>query len=283
MAYKTILLHCNDEQRFPGMLAAATSIAQANASHLIGLAIMPPIIIVPGSEAGAGTVIEDHREQYKPHLAKMHETFQAATRDAKVDAEWLEIDGEDENPFGDVARIAVAHARSADLVVSSAANPSWQLSGYLDVGEALVMDSGRPVLMLPRTPPREPGGKRIMLAWNASREASRAVFDALPLLQKANKVLVAQFSESARARDVHRLPDNYICKTLARHGVNCEMLPPAEAQSGIGVELMQAAERCGADMMVMGCYGHSRMRELFLGGASRHILQHMHIPVLMSH
>lgn len=283
MAYKTILLNCNDEQRFPGMLAAAMAIAKSNASHLIGLAIMPPIIIVPGSEAGAGTVIEDHRVQYAPHLARMREAFEAATRDAGIGAEWLQIDGEDENPFGDVARVAVAHARTADLVVSSAANPSWQLSGYMDVGEALVMDSGRPVLMLPRTPSRQPGGKRIMVAWNASREAARALFDALPLLQAADAVLVAQINENLHPRDVHRLPDNYVCKTLMRHGVHCEMLPPAQAQGGIGVELMQAAERCGADMMVMGCYGHSRMRELLLGGASRHILQHMHIPILMSH
>lgn len=283
MAYKTILLHCNDEQRFPGMLAAATSIAIANGSHLIGLAIMPPIIIVPGSEAGAGTVIEDHREQYKPQLSRMHEAFMTATSSAKIDAEWLEIDGENENPFGDVARIAVSHARTADLVVSSAANPNWQLSGYLDIGEALVMDSGRPVLMLPRTPSREAAGKRIMLAWNASRESTRAIFDSLPLLEKAEKVFVAQISENGHAREVHRLPDSYICKTLARHGVNCEMMAPTEAQSGMGSELVKAAERCRADMMVMGCYGHSRMRELFLGGASRHMLQHMPLPVLMSH
>lgn len=283
MTYKTILMHCNDDQRFAGMIAAGTAIARANGAHLIGLAIMPPIIIVPGSEAGAGTVIEDHREQYRPQLVRMRDSFERATAAAGVSAEWLQIDGEDENPFGDVARVAVGHARAADLVISSAANPAWQLSGYLDIGESLVMDSGRPVLMLPRTPPHTFAGKRIMLAWNASREAARAAFDAIPLLQKADAVLVAQIGENGSERDVHRLPDNYVCRTLARHGIDCEMLSPVVAQSGVGAELLQAAERCGADAMVMGCYGHSRLRELFLGGASRHILKHMHLPVLMSH
>ena len=283
MAYKTILSHFNDEQRFPGMIKASVQLARANGAHLIGMAVMPPIIIIPGSEADAGAVIEDHRTQYQPQIDHMRAKFAAAIAEGGVKGEWLELDCENENPFGDVGTVAVQQARMADLVIASTVNPAWSLSGYLDVPETLIMNSGRPVLLLPNPPVPEFIGKRVLLAWNDSREAVRAAFDAMPILSGAEKVLIAQIGEANKREGARENSASGICAVLARHGVKSEVLPPNSSAGNIGASLLELAKNNTADLMVMGCYGHSRLRELVLGGASRHVLQHVRVPVLMSH
>lgn len=283
MAYKTILTHFNDEQRFAGMIKTSVQLAGANGAHLVGMAVMPPIIIVPGSEADAGAVIEDHRTQYKPQIDRMREGFAAAISEAGVSGEWLELDCENENPFGDVGTVAVQQARMADLVIASTVNPAWSLSGYLDVPETLIMNSGRPVLLLPNPPVPALVGRRVLLAWNDSREAVRAAFDAMPVLSRADTVLVAQLGEANRREGARENSAKGILAVLARHGVKGEVLPAASGGGNIGAALLDLAKSNNADLMVMGCYGHSRLRELVLGGASRHVLQHVRVPVLLSH
>ncbi len=283
MAYKTILTHFNDEHRFSGMINASVQIAKANGAYLVGMAVMPPIIIIPGSEADAGAVIEDHRTQYKPQIDHMRARFAAVIAEAGVKGEWLELDCENENPFGDVGTVAVQQARMADLVIASTVNPAWSLSGYLDVPETLIMNSGRPVLLLPNPPVPEFIGKRVLLAWNDSREAVRAAFDAMPVLSGADKVLIAQIGEASNREGARENSAAGMCGVLARHGVKAEVLAPKAASGNIGAALLELARSNDADLMVMGCYGHSRLRELVLGGASRHVLQHVRVPVLMSH
>jgi nucleotide-binding universal stress UspA family protein len=123
----------------------------------------------------------------------------------------------------------------------------------------------------------------VLVAWNARREAARAVFDALPLLQRAKEVKVVWVnpqSEGELARDV---PAADICTALARHGVKCEATQAVQPHSNVGRTLLMQAKDYGADLLVMGCYGHSRLREFVLGGASEYVLRHMTVPVLMSH
>ena len=124
----------------------------------------------------------------------------------------------------------------------------------------------------------------MLVAWNASRESARAAFDALPILRAAKAVMIAHVEEGGRKADgASRLAGTDLAKALGRHGVRCKVLPAITPGSSIGSDLVHAAQRHDADLMVMGCYGHSRLRELLLGGASRHMLQHLSLPVLMSH
>jgi nucleotide-binding universal stress UspA family protein len=122
----------------------------------------------------------------------------------------------------------------------------------------------------------------VLVAWSDTREASRAVFDALPLLQQADavKVVTIRFDELGPDRDEHDLD---ISSSLVRHNVRCNATEPIATHADVGRALTQQAIAHRADLLVMGCYGHSRLREFMLGGASRHQLQHMMIPVLMSH
>lgn len=283
MTYKTILAHFNDEQRFDGLMRISAQLAKAHGAYLTGMGIMPPIIIVPGADASGPAVIEEHRIEYKPHLAHMRDGFAAGLKQAGLQGEWLELDCDSETPLGDVGAVAVQQARLADLVIASTVNPSWSLSGYLDVPEAMIMNSGRPVLVLPNPPVPETLGRHVLLAWNDSREAVRAAADAMPFLMAAESVLVTQIGETKDRGEVHPASAANMCAMLARHGVKAKPLEAKQGSRNIGAALLDAAQSHGCDLMVMGCYGHSRFRELVLGGASRQTLQNVHIPVLMSH
>ena len=281
MSYKTLLVYLNDEHRLPGLLTVAQSIAKANEAHLIGLAVLPPIIIVPGGEGDPGIVIDEHRVSYREQIGRMREAFTSATRESGLSAEWRELDCQEVNPFGNAAGLVVSQARSADLVIASQSSPDWLLSGLLDVDEALVMESGRPVLLVPRTARPTTVATRITVAWDGRREAARALFDAVPLLKAARSVNLVWVNPPEQVET--SVGSNDITHALARHGVTCGEIRRIETAANAGAALLEAAENDGSDLLVMGCYGHSRFREFVFGGASRHVLQHMHVPVLMSH
>ena len=283
MAYKTILVHFNDERRLPYLLDAALTMARSSSAHLIGLAVLPPMIIIPDTEAGPGTVIDAHRIAYQEQMDRMRTAFENVKREPGLTTEWRALDGQDVNPFGDVAMVVLDHARSADLVIAGQANPQWALSSYLDVAEQLILESGRPVLVMPKGGSVRSIGKRILVAWDGRREAARAAFDALPMLKAADLVNVCCVDPAAdeTGSDVPTVSE--ICTALARHGVKCEAMPPIRAERGVGSALLATADKQRADMLVMGCYGHSRLREYIMGGASHYVLSHMHVPVLMSH
>ena len=284
MPYKTILVHLNDQHRVPALLAAATTIARSNGAHIVGLSVLPPTIIIAGMDGSPGTVIEDHRTSYREQMKLMSEAFETATATIPgVTREWRELDCERENPFGNAASVVVAQARSADLVIAGQDNPEWALSSHLDVAEALVMETGRPVLVMPRNGAPQRLGGRVVVAWNGRREAARAAFDALPLLQAAGAVRAVWINPDSEPGTAEEIPAADLCTSLARHGVKCEAAKRGVRGEAAGPALLAAAGDFDADMLVMGCYGHSRLRELVLGGATRHVLGHARIPVLMAH
>ena len=279
MTYKTLLVHLNEEKRAQDLMDASIAAAKPGGGHIIGLCVMPPIIIVPGVEGGGGGVIEDHRESYRQQMTAMRDAFDKRMKSAGVSAEWRELDAQDVNPFGDVGSVAVAEARAADLVIAGQENPDWLLSGQLDVGEELILESGRPVLLVPRTAKSQESAKHIIVAWDGRREATRALFDAMPFLTAADKVEIVSFSEPEEDERQHL----DICGTLTRHGAPCTPLQTIRTNGNVGAALLERAQAGGADMLVMGCYGHSRLREFVFGGATRHVLENMNIPILMSH
>jgi nucleotide-binding universal stress UspA family protein len=281
MAYKTVLAHLNDKARLSRVLEPAAEIASAFEAHLTGLSITPPAVVVPAGMPGAPetVIVDDHCMAYRAENPQMKAAFEAMARAQNLPAEWCEIEAGTRT----VADVALEHAHAADLIVAAQTDPKWPGSGHLDVADRLVMGSGRPVLVIPNEGSREAMGRKILVAWNARREAARAVFDALPLLQRAGAVKcvwVNPQSEDATAQD---LPAVDICISLARHGVNCEAAETVRPNANVGRTLLDCAKDYGADLLVMGCYGHSRLRELVMGGATDHVLKNMTIPVLMSH
>lgn len=280
MSYRKILLHLHDIARADRLLSAGVGIARRMDAHLVGLSILPPAIVIPGPDGmGTGVVLEDHRLTYKDEMHRLKEAFETATRDGMVQGEWREYDA----LYGDPAAEIIEQGRCADLIIASQRNPKWGFSELIEHPDRLPLESGRPVLFVPNEGEIRPIGKRVLVAWNARREAARAVFDSIPLLKRADDVQVLWINPERDAEHARDLPTAEICATLAHHNVKCTGIQASAAGNDIGGELMRQAKAYNADLVVMGAYGHSRLREFLLGGASAHLLSNMTIPVLMSH
>jgi nucleotide-binding universal stress UspA family protein len=276
MTYKTILVHLADERRAERVLEPAIDIARRSNAHVIGLHVAPgipdasPFALPYAAELMNAALAA---ERIAADTLKAH--FERMTANQPFVAEWISA----EAPGADLAARVVEHGRTADLIVASQADPGWDLSPVLDFPERLVMESGRPVLVVPYAGRYPTVGRRPALAWAPRREATRAAFDAMPLLQAAATVHVLSFAEEAAAG----WGDTSIMATLARHGVKATSRRPQASESGVGDEILSTIADLGADLLVMGAYGHSRLREFVFGGTTRHVMRHMTAPTLLSH
>jgi hypothetical protein len=186
MSYKTILVHLHDNTRRQTLMSAGVGLARTFDAHLIGLSVQPPIVVVPGMDSGPAVIIEEHRTAYRKDMARLKTAFEAAMLGQTFPSEWQEADA----AYANAGAQILDHGRCVDLIVASQKDPKWHYSEYLEAPDRLVLESGRPVLLLPKTGEVYEFGKRIVVAWNARRESARAVFDALPLLKKAREVIV---------------------------------------------------------------------------------------------
>lgn len=279
MSYKTILIHLNDPRRAERLVAAALSVAGDDKVHLVGLHLSPGLAAVsPLAVPYAGDVVEVSFAEERDTAAKVEELFHRATAGQPVVAEWRPV----EMVAGDLAEVVVRHGRCADLLIASQTDPDWDFSPALDFPERLAVAAGRPVLVIPNAGTTPEIGRSVLVAWNGSREAARAVFDAMPLLQRARKVRVVGLSEPTRGKGV-REPDLGLAATLARHGVAAEAVQSVARGEDVGEVLLSRLAECDADLLVMGAWGHSRLHELVFGGVTRHIARHMTVPTLLSH
>lgn len=173
-------------------------------------------------------------------------------------------------------------ARYADLVI--AGQPDAEDPGGVPASYAheLVMSAGRPVLFVPSKGRFDEVGRRVLVAWNGSQEAARAVKDGMPLLPPANEAEVVIYDREKVLPRPGDLPDPDIAKYLARHGAKVTVGEESSRGEEIGQLILQRARAKSADVIVMGAYSHSRLRELVLGGATRTVFRSMHVPVLMS-
>lgn len=280
MPYATILLHLNDVRRAERVLQAAVPTAREMGAHLIGASVLPPVVVIPPMDGmGTSVTIDDHRVAYGADMAKLKAMFIQLTSAQPLQAEWSEADA----GYGSVADVIIERGRCADLIIASQGDVQWDSAWLLEDPVRLAIESGRPVLLVPNAGRNTLPPKRVTVAWNGRREAARAVFDALPFLKIAedvNVVWIDPESDQLRAGD---LPASDICTTLARHGVKCQTSQATAPGGNVGQELLHQANAFGSDLLVMGCYGHSRLREFILGGASKYVLEHMQLPVLLSH
>jgi nucleotide-binding universal stress UspA family protein len=184
----------------------------------------------------------------------------------------------------DALGAALLSARYADIVIAGQRPPSKEDDTAIarDFCEELVLAAGRPVLFVPYAGRFASFGKRVLVAWNASRESARAVTDALPILQRAETVQVVAF-EPVQGGDHGDIPGADISLYLARHGVKVTAAQQRSEGVDVGSQVLSRAADLDADLIVMGAYGHSRLREIVLGGVTRTILESMTVPTLMSH
>lgn len=278
MALKDLLVHVDDSKANPGRVDAALRLATAHDAHLTALYVAPPWNVMPAyTEAHIpGEIVEEQRKAAAERAGKAKQAFEDTAGKAGLSTEWRFVEGE-------LARTLSLHARYADLLVLGQANTSDELSVSEGVVEQVLLDVGRPVLMVPYIGAPEAIGERVLVAWNGSREAMRAIHDAMPLLQRAADVQVLSVNPARGPAGDGDLPGADICLHLARHGVNAQAAYTESNGISVGELLLSRASDQRADLIVMGAYGHSRYRELVLGGATRQLLESMTVPVLMSH
>jgi nucleotide-binding universal stress UspA family protein len=281
MAYKTILVHLNDARRAGPLIDAARLVGEQNEAHLIGVYAVPTITMGAPTRIGAG-VIEVVRRRFHDEAESLRAKFLEAMRGRAVTTEWRML--ETRSGVRDCGALVAYQARTADLIIAAQTDPTWDDSGMLDFPDRLALESGRPALIIPNAGKFPTIGSRVLVAWNGSRESVRAVFDALPLLTRAKSVVLLTVAKTRIAdEDLDTVPAADIATALSRHGVKCELQRSVAAGIEIEEELLSRAADASADLIVMGCYGHSRLRELVMGGASRGVLSHMTAPVLMAH
>jgi nucleotide-binding universal stress UspA family protein len=279
MSYKTILLHLNDERRARHLLAHGVQLARALEAHLIGLHVFPTgMLNTPGPLRLPPEIVGSIKKRIRDEAERINAAFKDLTSNQPFVAEWRNISSE----RGDPEAIVASHGRTADLIVASQSDPSWDLSPMLDFPERLALESGRPVLMVPNGDRPATFPKTIVVAWNGSRESARAVFDALPFLQRAGSVTVLTVDESHAAAG-NALPDVELAASLARHAVKLTVSKLKGGKHSTGETIRQTALDLGADLLVLGAYGRSRLFEFTFGGVTRHLSKTATIPVLFSH
>ena len=273
MSYKTILVHIDEHPRRSERLALALGLGAAFEAHVVGLFALEAARIPSYALAEAGPLVQEIELRRRREAAAVAEKeFRQAERRAAGKAEWrLSMD----SALGAVR----LNARYADLLVAGQPEPG-DLFGF-DFAAEIILSTGRPVLFVPYAGRFAACGKRVLVAWNASREAARAVSDALPLLARAEAVEVVAFDPDRG--DHGEVPGADLSLYLARHGVKASAARQRAPSLDIGAQILSRAADTGADLIVMGGYGHSRLREVVLGGATRSLLEAMTVPVLMSH
>lgn len=275
MAIKDLVVHIDNSQACEKRLHAAIQLAQRHEAHLTGLYIMRPLadLMMYPVEPIGGHVRDVIRKPLLEAKDKVRAMFETATDHAGVVAEWREAEEATTGALN-------LSARHADLVILG----QYQASDDADKNEGLagriLLGSGRPCLVVPYIGIQKTFGKRVLVAWNGCRESARAVNDALPMLQDADIVSILAVDPPHREGAI---PCADISLHLARHGVKAEAMSRTAADVDVGTLLLSHAVDLGADLLVMGAYGHSRLSEMMLGGVTRTILKQMTVPVLMSH
>ncbi|APR34616.1 universal stress protein [Paraburkholderia sp. SOS3] len=279
MSYKTLLVHLDNSERTPQRLDTALQLGRRFQAHLTGLyATFEPDSRAFYVMAGTADYYASHQRRRDQQRGAIERLFHAQALRANVDARFICANGPANSSVPQLARYA-------DLVIMGQTDPQDPES-FIDHNflEAVVVAAGRPVLLFPYAGGATRAiGERILIAWDGSREAARAAYDAIPFLSHAKKCTVVTVRGTAGEPPGERFAGADIALTLARHGASVDVLDvDASRHTPVGGVLLSTAHDQGCDMIVMGAYGHSRWRELVMGGTTRTILQSMTMPVLMS-
>jgi nucleotide-binding universal stress UspA family protein len=274
-AVREIVVFIDGHTKARGILEFAGELAEEHGARLIGVFLQPEPTITPAETFARGTGMVRVSESHSSQLERIDADYRALFGDIvrrhglPSDSEWRSL------PYfsGEVG----VHAYYADVVVVAQPRPDGRTDRAPGLAESLILTSGRPIIVFPSvsTVSRI---RRILVGWNARRESIRAVADAMPALMKAEAV------EDERTAGHGQDPGAEVARHLARRGVKVDTrrLSSAKEKEEVGHLLLSQAATFGADLLVMGAYGHSQLREWMFGSVTRTVLREAGLPVLMS-
>jgi nucleotide-binding universal stress UspA family protein len=277
MTYATVMVSLALDQPNDARLAVACQISERFDAGLVGIVaavFSPPLYFTIGEQAQ--NLIDQGQASVKRRLSELEAKFREVTKNRARHIEWrCAVDFP--------ARYIVREARCADLIVSGGRSDALSDPFALITPRDLVMEAGRPLLVVPDSvdwlDPRS-----MLVAWKDTPEARRAIVAALPMLRKAKDVTVAEIveAESGQASAVERVRD--VVRWLSRHGVSAsELVAPQDEDQHAAKQLDTLAANVGAGVIVAGAYGHSRFREMILGGVTQHLITQSARCALLSH
>jgi nucleotide-binding universal stress UspA family protein len=278
VSYRTIVVHLDCGMRRAERVGLSVTLAEQFDAYVIGVFALDIMRIPSYAEAEAAPILVAIERKKRVEAEQQAEREFREIVGSRIKSEWRTFTGEP------VAAVAFA-ARCADVVLIGQFDPDHYEADCVPryFMQDVVLAAGKPVLIVPYAGHYAHVGKRSMVAWKPTREASRAVWDALPILQRSDAVKVVTFERGKTVLPNEESARSDMARYLERHAVNATVTTSAAYKIGVGEAILSSAADFGADSIVMGAYGHSRLRERVLGGATRTILDSMTIPVLMSH
>ena len=277
MTYRSLLVFLDESATCEARTQCAIRVAREHECHLVGLAPTRLIDLPPEPGPWLGDDAARAWDALRDQAEQATQRFHDACRAAGLTSFEVKVDDADR------ARSLVRHAQYSDLVVLSQSGSDGSHGLERALVEDVVLHSARPTLILPRAGTFEHPGTNVLVAWDDSREAARAIGDALPLMRRARQVQVVCWRELGDGSDAARLASVHaIQHWLTRHGVSSKVYVET-AEQGLAHAMRLRAAEIHADLVVMGAYGHARWLQRVLGGATRGMLEAMNVPVLMSH
>ena len=278
MTLKSILVHLDRSRHCKLRLDTAVRLAVEFRAQLVGAYLMAGIELAPSVAALLPSdLVERRMREHADAQAESEQAFRQAAAAARIAAEWRA-------PAGPPFDAAVAHGRCADLVVLGQSDAEDSESIFVDeLIATTILSTARPTLIIPHIGPRSTLGQNVLVAWDGGREAARAVADALPFLERAKRVDVITVSPESGGHAADSQAITRLAAYLKAHGVTPVVDRDVVSDISVGERLLSRAADLGSDLVVMGGYAHTRLRELVLGGVTRTMLEAMTVPVLMSH
>jgi nucleotide-binding universal stress UspA family protein len=279
MSYKTILAILDTVDNTTAVADFAFAIAAQTNAHVIGLhaetvAVVP---LVAPMEIPDPVAVQALQDMARSQTVEIERIFRRKAEVEGASFEWRSL----ASSTGYGTAPLIESARSADLLIVSQADPSKPSDSHVDVDNFL-FESGRPVLMIPFVLRRPKPIKRVLIAWNGSKEAARATFDALPILQAADEVEVFSVDPVDNALQSAAVAGAQIAGALARHGVKVTLATSQSADKSASSVIENRLSDSSIDLLVMGAYTHSRLWQLIFGGTTRTLLQSMTALTLLS-
>jgi nucleotide-binding universal stress UspA family protein len=274
MSVLDILVVIDDAASVAQRFSVIAPLAQRCELRLTGLFTTGVPTTAFGDLNGWAVLVDAYMTAQRAEAARAEAAFRTEMARLNLTGEWMSREAE-------LASTVTALARLHDLVILGQPNPDAAMAGVRP--EEVVLASGRPVLVVPYAGEFTELGRHVLVAWSGTRESARALHDAMFLIERADAVTVLEVDRPAEGEAIPDLAAADVAAALQRRGVAAKAESTVSDGTPIADIILSTAADLTADLIVMGAWGHSRLREFVLGGVSRGILEELTVPVLMSH
>jgi len=281
MSFNTISVYLDDVARAPELVRAASLVAADHSAHLVGFYIVHPLDLYVAriAETSISTDIRSALYQNQVDtMQKLKGIFTKLTKNQDFSSEWRYID----NKVDSIHTLLVRQSAVTDLLIMSQGSPSSGAEQHNELERALI-DSTAPILMVPTEFDHDTIGQHVLAGWDMKASAGRAIQAALPFMNSAEKVQVIRLTRDPESDEFQSNIDTELENMLSRHGTDAKLKISKTQTRNAGEALHAEAELRGSDLIVIGAFGHARVREIIFGGATRFLVKQSKIPLLMTH